>query len=486
MGQVLITELIVATFMMALVSFLGWHAQNKGTGGAVLPALAAGISSLLTIAGSMVGYAIAENTGSWIGLFVGMCVSILIVPRPLTRFFRAQSVRPVTILMGILYALVVWGYLVAGLVGVFAFVISALLIFLTILRRLSRYVLPLSEEMEKSDLGKVFRCIVTYSLGTNHPCFVVQNGKVEKRIDGNPFRQFFAGPGIVFVAPDHAGYVTDGVRVTQIVGPGISFTRLYDQQVRPVDLRSQLRAFHVEALTKDGINIRVLVFLPFRLHCRKQQPTLGGAFPVSEQAVFQLARSELIERLRGKKGSERHQLDGDLVPVVVTPIVQDVIGRYEVDDLCAPTDGDRDPRVEIAEAVKRRARIALRAYGVEVIGGGISNLNPMNEDVPKRRLENWKTKWENRVLGLMSEVRAESARQVEMARLEAELQVVRRFSQIKLASNLSEDVTQAAIALSFVDCLGQMLHESELQWPLPDSLRNSLAKLRGQLEQSEG
>lgn len=483
MMQVLITELIAVTFTTAIVAILGWYAQNKKQGGYVIPTLALGVSSLFIVTLSLVGYRLAESTGGWIGLVVGMGICLSVVPRLVVGFIKAASPRPFVILMAGLYAINIWGYLVAGLVGVFAVVASVFFIFFTILKRLSKHVLPLSEEHMKRDLDQVLRCLVSYSLGTHYPYFVVQDGKVEKRVDGNSFRQFFAGPGIVMVAPDQAAYVTNGVTISQIVKPGISFIGLYDQEVRPVDLRSQLRAFNVDALTKDGIDIRVLVFLPFRMRCGKRQPTLPGAFPVSQQAILQLARSELVERRRGKKPGERHQIDGDLVPVVVTPIVQDIIGRYTVDDLCAPLSGDRDPRVEIVDAIKKRARIALRAYGIEVQGGGISNLLPQHEEVPRRRLENWKTQWENRVLGLMSEVRAESVRQVEMARLEAELQVVARFTQIKLASHLSEDVTQAAIALSFVDCLGQMLHESEQHWPLPESLRDSLGRLRGQLEQ---
>jgi regulator of protease activity HflC (stomatin/prohibitin superfamily) len=259
---------------------------------------------------------------------------------------------------------------------------------------------------------------------------------------------------------------------------------MFDLEPKALDLRSQLRAFDVDALTRDGIPIRVLVFMPFRVQTGGQEVKFGRPFPFRHQAVFDIVSGELVERKRQKDvGGEKHEWDGSLVPTIMTPIVRDIISRYNVDELCAPFDPDRDPRVEIADEIRRQARRTLRQRGLELVGGGISNLNIRDETLKQRRLDNWKTEWERKILVLMSEGKAERARQIERARAEAEAEIVLRFAQVIQENMLDGDLSQAALALRFIDCLGEMVSQSETQWPLPESVEETLKCLRGEIEE---
>jgi hypothetical protein len=537
-------ELGAAIVGTAFLAFLGWLMQGRKTGGLVLVGMTAAMSSGVCILGTFVGRYVGENAGGWlgnalagerggwVGLVAGMLLSaVLIVPR-LAGFARARSVWPFVVSWLGLCVLCIAGYLLGDWPGLAMVPLTTIVILLWLLFRFSKWVLPLPEVIKhevsfferiraffrdprsgvqslykasiqayrrvlaflrhpqkngyhpRPEQANAFRCLLTFLLGSNWPFYFVQNGKVEKRVDGNPFRQFFAGPGFVYCEPDQAAYVTDGVRLTRVCGPGLTFTGLYDQEVVPLDLRRQLRAFYVEALTKDGIRIRVLVFTPFRLYSSEKDAKLPGSFPFSPRTAQQIAQHEFTERMREKTaGSERHTWNGTLVLVLTKPIVQDIISRYTVDELCSPLDPDKDPRVDIVREMRRRLRRVLASYGIELIGGGISNLVPLDDKVNQRRLDNWKTEWEHRVLLAMGEGRSERARHIEKARAQAELQILHRLGQAARDGDLGDEASQVALTLRFIDCLGEVMSEADAQWPLPESCRETLARLRGEIEE---
>jgi hypothetical protein len=86
---------------------------------------------------------------------------------------------------------------------------------------------------------------------------------------------------------------------------------------------------------------------------------------------------------------------------------------------------------------------------------------------------------------LMGKSRAGRAQQLEEARAQAELEILLRFSQIANRSRYDSDLSQTALALRFIDCLGEIMSESEKQWPLPDSYEETLRILRGELEEGQ-
>ncbi|NLF14333.1 MAG: hypothetical protein GX597_21315, partial [Anaerolineaceae bacterium] len=150
-----------------------------------------------------------------------------------------------------------------------------------------------------------------------------------------------------------------------------------------------------------------------------------------------------------------------------------------------PLDPDRDPREEIVEQMRRCLRPLLRSYGIELIGGGISNLVPREKAVMQRRLDNWKTEWERRILLAMGKGRSDRARHIEKARAKAELQILHRLSDVARQANLGDEASQTALTLRFIDCLGEIVSETDAQWPLPESCRKTLARLRGEIEEGQ-
>jgi regulator of protease activity HflC (stomatin/prohibitin superfamily) len=411
-----VTVLATAGFFIASAILLGYLGQKEL--GVFLLGFAALIASIVSAGGAELGYEVGGQIGAWIGLILGMSIAAWIVPWILCKILRVKSGRFITAVWVGFCILSIYGYLAGDWLGLLTITLPTVVVFWVGLYLISAYILPLRDASQRR---LAFRSLVTFNLGTNFPYFFVdEHGKPDKRVDGNPFRHFFAGPGFVYTPPDHAAYVTNGVANNRVAEPGLTFTQQYDLDPEIVDLRTQLRTFDVEAQTKDGIPIKVLVFVPFRIDTGNQRVELGEGFPFRPAAIYKALANELTERKSGKEDpQEKYEWDGKLVQVVTTPIMQDIISHYTVDELCEPNNSTRDPRVEIVDEMKRRVEEALRPRGLEIVGGGISNLLPQEENIMQRRLENWKTRWQGRIQAWIAEGQANRARVLEGAKAKA-------------------------------------------------------------------
>lgn len=436
--------LATAGFFIASAILLGYLGQ-KGLG-AFLLGFAALITSIISVGGAELGYELGGQTGGWAGLILGMIIAAWIVPWILGKILRVKNGRFITAVWVGFCSLSIYGYLAGDWVGLLTITLPTVVLFWVGLYLISAHILPLRDS---SQHGLAFRSLITYNLGTNFPFFFVdKHGKPDKRVAGNSFRHFFAGPGLVYTPPDHAAYITNGVANNRVAEPGLTFTQQYDLEPEIVDLRTQLRTFDVEARTKEGIPIKVLVFVPFRIDTGNQRVELGEGFPFRPAAVYKALANELTERKNGQEESEeKYEWDGTLVQVTTTPIVQDIISHYTVDELCEPNNPARDPRVEIANQIRRKVQEALRPRGLEVVGGGISNLLPQEENVMQRRLENWKTRWQAQIQARIAEGQANRACVLEEAKAKAEQE------KAKYLAKVTKDNTSIINILKYLNTL---------------------------------
>jgi regulator of protease activity HflC (stomatin/prohibitin superfamily) len=473
---------LAAIIYVGLAAVFGYWGQ-KGLGVITLVFLAS-VAILLSGGSAWLGYTLGSITGAWIGLIVGILLAglvWLVGLRPLTR--AKKSGRFAANAWYSFAALSILGYLLAGSwIGLLTITLPVYLLFWGGLYFVAHQILPLRNPHDKSERRKAFRALITFSMGTNYPYYFVDEfSQPEKRGNGNSFLTFFAGPGFVYTPCDHVAYVSKGIAVSGVFEPGLTFTGPYDLEPRILDLRPQLRAFPVEALTKDGIPIKVTTFVPSRIDPGSETPQLGESFPFRKKAVYSLLNHELVERTQDKKQSgKKHEWVGGpadgLIPLIARPIVQDIVSRYTIDDLCAAHDPIKDPRVEIATEMRDRVREALKPLGLYLLGGGISNLEPQNENIKERRLANWRTRWEGEILDQMSGAQADRMYRTERARAEVESEIVKLFRNV----NRGTQKLDLALALRFIDTLGDIFAAGS-QWPLPsDELDKRLRHLRGE------
>jgi hypothetical protein len=346
--------------------------------------------------------------------------------------------------------------------------------------------LPLRDKAPRRDRLKSLRALLTYTLGASYPYYTVENRKATTQVKGNPFQQFFAGPGIIITSCDHTVIVTNNFKITQVADPGITFTERYEAINEVIDLRAQLHAFTVEAITKDGIRIKVLTFVPFRIQAG-DWPRSGAAFPFRKSAAFQAVQARLIEPLRGQKDGvvvenrQTHAWD-ETVNIVATRIVRRIVGEYAFDDLCAPYQPQREPRNEIIQRLRQELVNELSASGIEPLGGGISNLMPADDQLLQQRIGNWQAEWERRITAEIGRGEADYIRMVESARAQAQAEMIRTISEGFERAGTSEQITSEVIALRFVEALEKMIQSPGVQQALPPASAGTIEAMKHSVE----
>ena len=482
-----IAIIIAAAIALGVALFLGYRMRQEEEvlvlGGLTLVAI------LICVGMLAGGYYLLNRAGGWIGLISGIVTTTIFWGYGFSM--AAEVPRSGRVAAGMWFgycALSIFGYLAGGWMGLLTLTLFGVLLFWIELDRLSIHLLPLHDKKDKSERLKAFRCLMSFTAGTNYPFYVVdEQSQPVKRVAGNQFLKFFAGPGLVMTDCDHAVYITDGVNVKGVFEPGLAFTGKYDMEPRIIDLRPQLRAFKVEALTKDGIPIEVVTFVPYRIDSGNQPIELGQPVPFRQAAVYQALASEVIARKADKKdhdSGKKYKWDGGpddgLVPLLVTPIVQDIISHYNLDDLCASFDREKDPRVEIAAEVRTRAKEMLRPYGLEMIGGGISNLLPKDDSITERRVDTWRTKWMRQILVQISQSYADRNNQLELARAKTEIDMIRSFKDI-IQSRGRNDINLTLI-LGLIDSISDVVSQREDQRAKPSlKIEAMLKHLRGEI-----
>jgi hypothetical protein len=342
---------------------------------------------------------------------------------------------------------------------------------------------------------------VSYALGTNYGYYTVIDEKINERteeigtwltaeerlvqrLEGDVFSEFLSGPGIILTGCDHAVVISSGPTLTGIRGPGLIFTETYERPKHVVDLRVQLRSFEVEAWTKDGIAVRVVTFIPFQMGTGNEKPGLGKGFPYRSSDVYVAVNAEALEVDLSQKteGARKHEWY-DLPQLLGEPIVRDLISRYDLDDLYAPfelyDDFGEHPRARIARELRGRLDEELPRLGIKRIGGGISNLMPMDDRVIEQRIAAWRADWVQKVMRQRAEGQTARIRTVEAAWARAQVDVIMDIAgRAEQLREKGEPVLTDAILLYFVEVLERQIANSALRSALPRDTSEIVQVLR--------
>jgi len=377
----------------------------------------------------------------------------------------------------------------AGLWGAILLTVPTLAVMFGFLYAVSGHLLPLRSPDQRRD---AFKCLLSAILGTNRPYYLVHSdqwgpNKVERlrEMGGRAFGRLFAGPGVVITRCDHIPVISDGVHFKGIRPPGVSFLHYAEAVPQAIDLREQLRAFEVEARTKDGIDVKVRAFTPFRLDCGEQRPELGNPFPFRARSAFlALHRGQFVEHKDRGQTPERTEIRyWDEIPCLFgTRILRDIIAEYRFDDLCAPYRLSDDPRSRIAEDFRRRLKATLLDYGIQLLGGGIGNLLPAEErrrEIFEQRIRAWQAHWVRRVMQQQAEGQRSRMRQIEKARAQAQVEAIQaiseRLARLKEARGL---VSPEEIVDLFIEVIQEMATRPLARRLLPSAALKPLETAR--------
>ncbi len=381
-----------------------------------------------------------------------------------TKGLRCQARGlPTLVLLWFGYAAIWWfGYQIAGQIGLLLISIPIVFLFWIALYHLSGYILPAEKEQQL----EVFRSLLTFNLGTNYPYYIIDDWKNQSnqdqrvpapRVSGNPFGMFLAGPGIILTTSDQLSVVTDGFTF-EIPAPGLSFTKIFQQIYAAVDLRPQLRCTTIKSETKDGIETSIFTFMPHRIATGGKKETLGESYPYDKDAVLKAVFDYAVvdHEWRREEGQAIENLKRtpweEVILTVAPPLMKEVIAGYECNQLHAPG----NPRVDIANKFKNKLNAAIVPLGIELVGGGISNII-VEDKIFDQRIRNWEVQWEREKEFARGEAEAEAAKQIEEVWRSMELEMLYKLTRI---FDTADQISQEVLAYKLIEAIGAQVDKT--------------------------
>jgi hypothetical protein len=168
------------------------------------------------------------------------------------------------------------------------------------------------------------------------------------------------------------------------------------------------------------------------------------------------------------------------VPRKAEEILTNILAEYTFDELCAPFDRTRDPRTEIRTRFIDTLTEDVAPWGIEVIGGGISNINPpfkgawSSDTVWRTRIENWRIAWARRMLEELGHGEARATEAYYQRKAEIYAIYTERLNRELARSEAREDLKSNALAQRIADAVQDMLGNQLVRRALPSDVVDTL------------
>ncbi len=304
------------------------------------------------------------------------------------------------------------------------------------------------------------------------------------------------GPGTLYIASETVVVLERGSRYSRMLGPGGYRLREFERVRAVYDLRTQAVSGTELALTKDGIPAEAGVNLQFRFMRRMKdepepriprpgfttvlrryrgkvvQPTESDPLPASPEAI-RLATYELhtLPGVRVKWNSAAY--------AAISSEVRDAMATRYLDQLFAPDDPESHPRADIGNRLRDGGKAILANRGIELVNSGFGNIT-VPKEVSELRRNMWRAIWQKESLITQSGGEAESYLQTQIARAEAQAELIQSITQaIRTMDQTSDGDTLHPLTLRFMDTIARMV-DRNLRESSSDT--NSRAEMNKMLE----
>lgn len=365
----------IAVWTTALASALGYF-FDKSMGAGILAFAFTCAALICLLVNGAPFYLYGDVDAIW-----GLIVAVVVVGTGGIWMFSSAILRgkgvAFLMLLWFIFVLTCWlGYQVAGRAGLLLITLPAQFILWGLLYYFSllslpipdhakiptlHNLLPFGDKVERPSWRALFasgendqrllalRSVLTLSMGTNYPFYVIDDWKTretmdrdipEPRVPGNPYNQFFAGPGIILTNCERLAVISDGLKF-RVCPPGLSFTHKFEQLYADVDLRTQLRTTTVNAESKDGIGVSIFTFIPNRVWANERKPMLGSSYPYDEEAVIKAVYDHAVMDHKFERDPEsllvteeiKRRPWAELVLTMGPPILKDIVANYTCNEL---------------------------------------------------------------------------------------------------------------------------------------------------------
>ncbi len=340
--------------------------------------------------------------------------------------------------------------------------------------------------MEPDEPDRVRKaCSLLVGLFTTYPktTWMVKDGNVQSVIRGNPF--LGAGPGWVITEPENVVAIKAGSNISRIVGPGVIFTGATEMVHSVLDLRQQIRITRVDAITKDGVGVRVPLSSIFCINPGEDgQVRLNEPWPYRKSDAYKVFFAAAEVNPEGKTpldASETRPWE-DLPLRIAVPRLKQAVMEYTLDELYDAGMDNPIPRSTLGGQVRSIVKDELEPKGFKIQGGGVGNkVVPLNDKVVAQRIEAWKARWVREIMAKKGAVQAERFRKLTLVRSQALAKLLESMiKQMQVLHDEDDRFVANLRAYWLLESLQHMASTPEIQPLLPDSAALVLEDLRKQ------
>ena len=284
---------------------------------------------------------------------------------------------------------------------------------------------------------------------------------------------------------------------------------------RVVDLRNQIRTTSINAVTRDGIEVRVPVSSLFRIDRGFKKVMLGEPWPYrNKRSIFHAVFGAEVDPSGRSPLDARasHPWEGRTL-ITASHKAKQVVAFYSLDQLYSvpgpgllpihqdvqsalglrPAQSFSDPllRSTAGKLVRQAVRQAFEPEGFEILGGSFGNkVAPVQRDVTDQRVVRWKSALVTKVMDWQTKLQEKRLREFNVRRQRARglaAEQVITYTSNRLTH--FAPATQLAVrAYEVLYALISVAQNPEVRKMLPDSALPTLEMLMQQTagEQLEG
>jgi hypothetical protein len=389
------------------------------------------------------------------------------------------------------------GFLAGNWLGVFFISVPILTAYYVTLYNLALVVMPASDPEDRVERRMRFNILASYAWGIQSPLIVAAAHawkEPETRVPGD-FTWDFSDfpipiieklkwrPGLIWTPAHQVVAITTGTNFKRVDGPGVVFTSALERAEQVFDLRLQIRSNAIAAISKDGINFKVSLFMAFRLdpetwskelysQLRPLNSTLRGAdipsytkgsFPYSPQRV------QAALGVTGTKAAANNPMIywDQWALNVVEDQARKVVSQKNLDEMWRPSEDSRLANAldSIAKELTEGAAQTLRAAGILLVASRVVNFNFQNGDekadeILKQQITTWGSEWERARTQILSEAGAQAEHVQQEARAYAASILLNSIADgLQKTEQIDRNLPRYVIAMHFLSSLQDYVHK---------------------------
>jgi len=354
----------------------------------------------------------------------------------------------------IILTIFLFGWQYQHWIGILFLSFPILLIFFVMLDRLAQVVLPAGNPNNLSaERWQKTTALIKYMAGIQYPVWLPRSKtdrEIEMRILGSPFFKI-GEPGVLWTWSHQVAAISTGIYFAGIVNPGTVFTNQYERPIALVDTRTQLRVTSTETVTKDGISIKTVIFV---------------AFKIDDTMVKEaLRRMGIVEALQQEVAGNLEFHWDEWVIRQVEDAARQAVAYRNLDQLWRPEKPGDSALDEMANSMSDLLRPKLFNAGVLLFTARIVNfdLNEEGEEDKKiieRQLETWRTNWQQKITQAKAEVTAIYREELEKAHAYAKSALLETIAEsLQNARRINVKLPRHVIAQYYIHALDEYIKQ---------------------------